>query len=238
MNRLWILVAMAGLVSCTPKETKREVYSVLYDTTDPLLATPDSQSLWEYMDADMTDKDIVFRYASVSDVDISIRHQLKRPAVTSSLFSNAVQEKKRLDSFKKEFQALIETKDSMGAPYSTIFKPIVFELQYLAGLPKGNHKQLIVYSDLMENSDWLTFYSSRDLWLLEHDTSEIVQRYLTQVPKDTDFRGLSLTIVFIPKNFRENRLFKKLREVYTLVFQELDVSVSFSGNLVRSDSKQ
>lgn len=237
MSNAFMVLAIAGLVSCSPQQTKREIYSVLYDTTDPLLAMPEAQSLWGYMDGDDTSKDLVLRYSQLSDVEMNRVHQWERPAIQSGLFSNAVQEKKRQDESSKEFEELIETKDSIGASHSAIFKPILAELEYLASLPKGDHKQLIVYSNLRENTDWLSFYRSQDLWLLENQTESVIERFLDQVPKNADYTDVELTIVFIPIDFKENREFKMLREVYISVFKKLDVPITFSGNLVRPDSK-
>ncbi len=231
MHRHFIILAVVGLVSCSPQQKKREVYSILYDTTDPLLAMPEAESLWGYMKGDDTDKDLVFRYSRLSDVDMNVVQQLERPAKQSGLFSNAIQEKKRIEAFQKEFNDLITPLGGSGEPYSAIFKPILAEMEYLASLPPDYEKHLIVYSNLMENSDWLSFYRGSDLWLLKYKPKKVIARYLEQIPKNVNYTDVQIHIIFVPKDYEDNIRFKSLRAVYTKVFHQMGISVSFSGNL-------
>lgn len=207
---------------------------MLYDTTDPLLVMPSAENLWQFMNADNSDTHLTFRYAMLSDVDMNVVQQLQRPAQQSGLFANAVNEKKRHKGFKGTFNALFEQNDSIGASHSAIFKPILEELNYLAKLPNTDVKHLIIYSNLVENSDWLSYYSGTDLWQLRYALKTIVKRYLAQVPKATNYKGVQLHIVFKPSDFEDNKRFKQLRAVYTEVFSQLNVQINFSANLTKA----
>lgn len=233
MSRLFALWALVTVVCCMPEQSQKEVYSVLYDTTDPLRAVPDADNLWRFMDGDNTRKHLLVRYATLSDVDMNVMRSLERPAAASNLLSNAVQEKKRLAVFKEDFYALIGKKDSVGASHSAIFKPILSEIQHLTSL-SASRKHLIVYSNLMENSDWMSFYKGSDLWLLENKPEEILERYHIHIPEDADYLGVNLHIVFIPKDFEENTRFNRLKHLYLQVFEGTGVSISFSGNLTKA----
>lgn len=222
------------MISCTPSVEQKVVYSVLHDTTDPLEALPEADELWRFTDGDNTEKHLTFRYSTISDVDMNVVRQLERPAIASGLFANAVQEKKRAQRFKEEFDLLFEQTDSIGASHSAIFKPILAELEYLANLPHTDKKYLIVYSNLVENSDWLSYYNATDLWHLNNTPNVIVKRYLEQVPKDANYRGVALHIVFKATGYTDNIRFKQLRAVYTEIFTQLNVPISFSANLTKA----
>lgn len=231
MNRLLIILMFAGLSSCTSTVEEREVYSVLYDTTDTLLATPKANDLWDFTDGNNGNKHLTVRYATLSDVDMNVVKQLKRPPAVSGLFANAVQEKKRLERFKQEFDSLFDYTDSIGASHSAIFKPILSELSHLSRLPNTQTKHLIVYSNLMENSDWLSYYTTVDLLQLRHKSDELIQRYEKQIPIDGVYSGVSLHIIYKPTDFNDNTRFSKLRMIYQEVFEKLGVPVTFSANL-------
>lgn len=223
------------MFGCKPDKKRTDVYSVLYDITDPLMANPKEEELLEFVDATDLDKNIVFRFSKISSVDVNVITQLVRPQRKSGLLANAVQEKKRLDQFDDDLSKLIQKQDSItGTSHSSIFLPIVKELQHLASLPKEYEKHLIVYSDLMENSNWMSFYRPGDLQLLKQDSKAIKIRYLKQVPFDISKSKVKLHIIFLPKNYLDNDSYKKLQEVYTNVFNELKIPISFSGNLLKA----
>lgn len=234
MFRLLLLVVIAGLVSCSPEKRTSEVYSVLYDTTDSLLAVPNAKDLWEFMDADNSNKEILIRYSELSDVDINAVEQLKRDRLESGLLSNEIHEKRKTDAFKNQFQDFFNSKQSQQQSHSVIFKPILEELSFLSGLEDGTVKHCVVYTNLMENSDWMSFYSSDDLLSLYHDTDKITKRYMEQVPSRTDFSGVSLHIIYKPTGYDDNRQYVKLRQVYQDVFDRLEVPISFSANISKA----
>ena len=220
--------------SCAQQKVNHQVYSVLFDTTDPLLATPDTDALWGYMEAENIEKHLIMRYSFISDVDINIVQQLERSGSKKGLFSNAIQEKKRLDEFKETFHSVLSKKDSIGSPHSAIFRPILSEMKNLAAIPIGRKMELIVFSNLMENSDLASFYSSKDLWLLEHNPNELIERYLEQARDVLEVEKIHLTIVYIPKNTLENKRYQQLRFIYTKVFEQLGVPITFTGNLTKA----
>jgi hypothetical protein len=240
MNKYYSLLIVIGLLGCKPIETKTEVYSVLYDTTDSLRANPNVEEFVRIMDIDNADKTILCRYAEISDVDFNRVTELIRPSQKTGLFANQVQEKQKRQLFEKELRAAFKSKDSLiPTQYSSVFEPILAELRYLETLPIEYPKRLIIYSDLMENSRYgLSFYRYRDLNLLYSNPEKVVEQFLKSVDTLPKVSNLRIYIVYIPKDNADNMRFKKLQEVYRRIFKdEMGIPISFSANLTNAQNK-
>lgn len=238
MFRLVGIIGLLSLMACKSEPTRTEVYSVLFDRTDSLIATPSSQELEGFTGIKNTSKTIVLRYAEISDVDYNKVSQLIRPNSQNGLLSNAVKEKRKQDAFTKEFKALFSTKNSVvPTEHSSIFQSILNEVYHLEAMPKINTRSLIVYSDLMENTlNGISFYKVSDLKLLFSSPEKIALRLLSQVdrarlPKTPSTK---VYVVYIPTDNGDNNRYKQLQEVYRLLFKELNITISFTANLTNA----
>ena len=229
-----ILVMLFG--ACTSDTPQTAIYSVLFDRTDPLLAQPNTPEITTFIDIDDTEKNIYFRYAQISAVDFNPITQLIRPASQAGLFSNAVLEKQKADGFDKELEQILTISDSIfPASHSSIFQPIVSELKVLQSMPKQHSKTLIIYSDLMENNNWVSYYRPRDYLLLERNPERLVQYYLEKAKGLSKNSNIKVHVVFIPNDNLENARFQKLQALYQNIFNQLGISIFFSANLTKAE---
>jgi len=230
---------MVLMVSCENKEPKAQhVYSFLHDITDPMIAQPDANEFLSLIDA----ADIKLRYRIISDVDFNPVTETKRsapPSGLSSLFSNSLEEKKKKKSFEVDCKKILVKKDPIeGEAHSSIFDPLMAELEYLSSLSDHHKKHLIIYSDLLDNCRWISFYRGTDRWLLANHPNKVVQRYQKRVSeKLKEIKNVEVHIIFIPENHYANVRFKQLQKVYLALFSELNIPISFSGNLTNALSK-
>jgi len=236
MNRFYyLLLFVSSLTGCTAPESRTEVYSVLHDITDPLLAVPNLDELVRTMSITDTDKTIVVRYAHISDVDYNKVEELMRPQQQRGLLANQVKEKKKQREFEKELSLLFMEQDSLvPTSHSSVFVPIIRELQYLASLPEGYTKNLVIYSDLIENSDLASFYHPRDIRLLYQHPDVLKGRFLDLAGTFPRVSNIKVQLIFIPRDQRENARFRKIQELYQKVFDELDIPIVFSANLTNA----
>jgi len=230
------ILLVALLSACTTKTPQTTIYSILFDVTDPLLAQPNAQEIAAFIDADNTEKNIHIRFAEISAVDFNSVTELMRPSFKSGLLSNAVVEKQKADGFNAELEDLLASKDSiLPAQHSSIFQPIVSEIKVLQSLPDEYSKTLVVYSNLVENSHWLSYYRARDLYLLDNHSEQLVKKYLDRAKGLVKNSNIKVHIVYIPNNNFQNSRFLKLKNVYQDVFSELEISISFSANLTKAE---
>ena len=238
MYKASLIMVIALLGSCTQPTPTTSFYSVLHDTTDPLFASPSSAALIPFMQTGDENKNIVFRHVRISDVDMGVITKIERPTKQTGLLANALEEKKKMEGFISELSLLLDTNDTLvGASHSSIFLPIIREMQFLVSQNQSSEKHLIIYSDLMENSDWMSFYHSRDLALLENKPDKIVERYMAQIPDALNATNLTIHIVFIASDLVENTRFKKLSMIYSAVFKELGIPIYFHGNLPKASPR-
>lgn len=232
MNRFYyLLLFLSSLCGCSAPESRTEVYSILHDTTDPLLSVPDTDELVRSMDTTDPDKTIVIRYGNISDVDYNKVEELVRPRQQIGLLANQVVEKKKQRQFEKELQSLFQERDSLEpASHSSIFVPIVRELKFLASLPDASIKHLIIYSDLIENSDLVSFYHPEGMRLLNHHQDILLKMYMEKTKTIPPISNIRVQVIFIPKNQTENTQFRKIQELYQKVFDELNIPIVFSAN--------
>lgn len=232
MNRICQLLLFAGtLCGCTAPENRTEVYSILYDITDPLLAVPDADELVPAMDIADPDKTLVVRYANLTDVDYNKVRELVRPQRQTGLLANEVSEKKRQRQFKKDVRVLFGERDSLEpAPHSSVFLPIISELRYLASLPRKHTKHVIIYSNLIENSDLISFYRPQGIYLLDHRPEILLERYMEKTQGLPPISNINVQIIFIPRDQAENVRFRNIAGLYQKVFDGLKIPIVFSAN--------
>lgn len=236
MNRTLaiLLLLLASLLACEKPEVTKELYSILLDTTDKHIAKPDTNELLRLMNAKEGSKQIYLRYSTLTDVDFNQVQELSFIPEATGLLGNEVKAKRKRVVFEREVKKLFQSTDTVvDVKYSAIFDPIINELKYM-GTQSYSKKRLIVYSNLMENSDLTCFYKSKDYSRLLYNQTSLIKRYVARVPKfPTD--NLELQVVYIPHHQKDNRNFKALQRLYTEVFRQLDIPISFTANLYHAE---
>lgn len=236
MKRIcYLLLFVSTLCGCTAPESRTEVYSILYDITDPLLAVPDARELVRAMDITDLHKTLVMRYANITDVDYNKVEELVRAPQQTGLLANQVREKKKQRQFEKDIGVLFGGRDSLEpASHSSVFLPIVRELRYLASLPKEHTKNLIIYSNLMENSDLISFYRPQGIYLLDYYPEILLERYMEKTKGLPQMSNIQVQVIFIPREQVENARFRKIAGLYQKVFDGLNIPIVFSANLTNA----
>ena len=226
----------ATLTSCHTDNQPFEVYSLMNDVTDTLRARPNNKELFKLLNIKDRSKHITFRYSEISDVSINEVFELTLTAERMGLFSNAVRERVAANMYERNLAELIVQKDSATTAHShsAIFDPIMKEIQYLGTLPNGYRKTLIIYSDLMENNSWVSFYKPQDRERLFRSPNQLVKHYIKRAGDKQDIQNLSVNIIYLPRDNRDSDRYSLIQYLYTEVFRELGIPISFSGNLTNA----
>lgn len=234
MKRNFYLLFLAFLFGCQePIATKKEVYSFLFDATESHIQRPNKEELLRFISYQKRDKFTHIRMSKLSSVDYNTVQEFILPKENTGLFANALEEKKSMRKFKRELFQYLDAKDTVIADYreSSIFDPMIQELNYLSNLKGYNNKVLVINSDLMENNSWSSFYRKSDLRLLHYKRKKLVKRFLKRIDTTQDFTKISVHVYYLPQNTKDNNRFKHLRMLYTDIFNALDIPIVFAANL-------
>jgi len=231
MKRL-ILIALT-IASCNGSTTPFVYgdYIIASDHTDPQRLQPDAESfLAKFNLANNKTREIFVRYLSISDkktIPISILH-LPSEEVTEERNINDLplyREKTILqfiDSFKKTLSA--SAQDTAKKDYSEIFATIAQQLSELANR-KALHKEMYLYSDLQERSSLFDCYSKKSQKLLQENPGSVVQLFQSQGLLPKNLPGITLHIIYEPKNRVEDDRFIRIEHVYEALLKPLGVQI-------------
>lgn len=227
------------LSSCNDFFSKNEsgkdalIVSVLEDVTEPdFIASPDPHVVISRFGLDDNKwKSAHFRYSTISQLDYNPREDIVLPS-KNDLMENSLLRNKEVSNFKNQIIEVLSREQETSFPQtnSSIFVPILRELQALSNL-EADRKELVVLSDLKENSTVYSWYAQRDYQILETDLERVVEIFLQHVPPNFAVNGVSLQIIYIPKDAKDNIEFLKLVEVYKEVFKRLDIPITISANM-------
>ncbi|MBL4585681.1 MAG: hypothetical protein JKX84_01285, partial [Flavobacteriales bacterium] len=116
-----------------------------------------------------------------------------------------------------------------GKQRSCLYRPICGLLKELQE-SDANNKVLIVFSDLLENSDIINLYKPEYLAEADFNTSQIKSRFDQKVPFPR-CDGIDVIVVCQPTTAND-RLILKVQKLYRAFFEEHGAkSISFSTNL-------
>jgi hypothetical protein len=241
MKTLFFIVIVASFVaSCNTKSnngtpTQLQISrSVIIDITDPELRPTADQVLQTYHCKNNPDAGFSFRLKAISDKRLN-------PIITYQLATAGSMEKensdddpqyrnKNIEAFyitvRKAVATFYRAADTVKSLHnSECFRNIADELHYLAEKNMGT-RNLIVASDLMENSDLLNSYTA-DITNAKQVASQLNKESLLP---DT-LAGVTVIFLFNPKDRKQDLSFNRMAEAYKLLIQQRGGEVKVQANL-------
>ena len=171
---------------------------------------------------------VVLRYSHIIDVDYSKVSEISLESEVE-LFSNENIRKRKIEDFNKKLEDIIWT-DTAKYQNSSIWIRIFREYQELnAG---GKKAQLIVKSDLMEHSDWISMYDESIVSKLKENPESIRKQFKEQLPEFKQNGNVEVVIVFQPRSQEQNRIFRlMINNIYKPIFAEYSIQLTTKANL-------
>ena len=226
---LWLTVS-----ACTFFESKGRLISVLEDCTETdFIAQVEYETINPKfaLDSDIWQSS-VFRYGAITSLSRNKIEEVSLPS-QNFLMGNDLERRQLVKQYKQNIQQILdEPRDYSNNQYSSIWKPIVRELEVLQ-THTDKISTLYVFSDLGENSPrWFSIYKSEDLNLLKQNPEKVVSLFLKEASSVQRHNpNIEVVVVFQPKNMHEDDMFMTLSKLYTSIFQELGISLSFVSKL-------
>jgi hypothetical protein len=251
MKNLSIKLLLLSLVffSCDKKKEHlaRATIYLLVDNTDTNRLIPTSNSLLSLYDfKDNICRAVTFRESFISDfattkeVEFSLDNRIEEEK-SGNLYDDPTFRKKQIIRFQQDVSGAISEIQSYQfkqKPETKCFEKVCMELQALRDID-GNHKILVIISDLIENSDFMRGYSEGLYHVIQQDERK-ARGFLMKKFKDRDLlpnklTGITVYILHQPQSIKEDVLFKTFSNVYRLLLEEQGATVFIKATNVLKD---
>ena len=173
-----------------------------------------------------------FLFDKITETFLNFTHQFTLNPAPSVLTGNEFDRDEEIKEFTKKLEiALSEVhKETGGRKYSSVYLPFAREVNRMAKTT-GNNKRIILLSDLVENSEFLSFFAKNSQEDLEKSPEIIAEYFQKELALVDDLTGITIHIVHQP-NERDNWVFKKLSRVYRTMLEQRGARVLIQANLM------
>ncbi len=230
------------MVGCTSTSLETLECSLLIDVTGSNdhtlqhLKASDIQKVLGVTDKG-TSKPIIYRQSLIADTFINRHREFTLSTPPSFLTGNSFDYRDKVKKFLKgiENEIALAKKDSSGRGSSSIYLPMARELRRLSN-SKSGEKLLILYTDLIENTEALSFFNSkhnigeRTLQKLIRNPKAIEIILQREMPLPKDLNGITVYIIHDTQVGSE-RYFKPLLKLYQSMLEKRGAVVISGANL-------
>ena len=204
---------------------------VFSDITDKNMVQPQSEDILKLFDFDNNRwNGGIFRYSNISQVSLNQTEQTQIDAANQWL-SNEFQREDEIKHFKKKVKNILDNASQVthGKDNSSIYLPIANELNRLSKT-KTEKKILLIYSDLMENTDNLSFYRKQDFSILKFNPNK-TQVQLEKSVVISPLSGINVWFIYQPFNTKNDEDFQIVSQFYKKLLEDKGARVTVSANL-------
>lgn len=203
-----LLVIAVTIIACTSGNTGETEIVVIRDITDIQLSQPKSEDITGLLDLDNSQwNGAKFRFVDITDVSYNRTYEASIKT-EDQWMGNEFERQKKVKSFNAEISQILTNieKEEIGKDNSSIYAPVARELNRLSQ-STAQKKIMLVYSDLMENTDDLSFYDNSKLSLLKTNPDSIQKYFEAQVPLQK-LDGIKIYLICQPANTEADRQYK------------------------------
>ena len=228
------LIAILLLFFCCTKEippVTTEVV-VMEDFTDSLVSRPTIERIQQVYGFD---KNIYngarFRYLYITELDINLVFEIFIELADKSE-TNRFKRQSKVDQFIAEIDSFLvkRREDSVGRDSSAIYRNVAKEANRLSQ-STSETRVLMSYSDMMENTNEISFYNQQDIDSLKRSPLSIEKVFEEQVSL-RNLQGIEIHIIFQPTTPKQNRLFNVVSEFYGDLFVETNANIYINENKI------
>jgi hypothetical protein len=226
-----IIIVTTIIIASTSVNTNVTELTVMRDITDVQLAQPqltDIVPLLNLNNAKWNGAEV--RFLDITDVSYNHTYQAIINPENQWMGNEFDREKKVKDFYAQITQILTNLeKETNGKDNSSIYLPIANELNRLSQ-SKAEKRILLVYSDLMENTDELSFYNKSKFSLLQSDPDSIQKYFLAQVPL-SKLSGITIYLIYQPSDPKADEEYQIVSRFYKTLFESKGATVLITANI-------
>ncbi len=227
-------VVIKTILHTTSPPPNGAVTTILFDITNPnqqnktVLSKQDIQKITTQIEADKWSRH-QFKIRYIGDV-LYTESLVKNLASAKPTTSNIYLRNSLIKDYIKDIQQDIQEAQNLpfDKNHSLVFETITHELKLLRQNPTAR-KTLIITSDLMENSAWLSLYEAENYHLLIHETERIFELYKERFTP-IDLSGIEVYFTYQANDYQEGKTYEKLVYIYRKLLEENGAKV-YIGSL-------
>lgn len=219
------------IVACRGEKPSTTEVAVLQDVTDTQLASQDAtEILGLYQFSEDKWNGGVFRFSTVSDVSMN-KIQGVQINAAYRLLSNELERGKEVKKFQKEVLEIIQgaNSGSSGKNNSSVYLALAKTLNALSE-SKAGRRILLVYSDLMENVQEVSFYNKSELEILKSHPDYFEEKLEGWLPLQP-IAGIEVHLLFVPADVISDKNFRTISEFYRKLLESKGAKVFIEANI-------
>ena len=229
-----LLIILASVIIMRKNSDKEVITTeaiVMRDITDHQIAEPkleDITSLYDLKNSKWHGAS--FRFVDITDVSYNHTYETKiNPE--NEWMGNEFEREKKVNKFYAEITQILsnaETETS-GKDNSSIYIPIARELNRLSQSTYQD-KIMLVYSDLMENTDDFSLYKKSNLNLLKTNP-DTVRKYFEGLNLLKNLKGIKIFLVYQPVNKESDEQYRLIAGFYKDLLESKGATVEITANI-------
>lgn len=207
--------------------------SVIWDVTQRHEPRPQAADILPLFDIDNTDRNgSIFRFTYASDVSLNRETVFTLAKAGDDVLTNQFDRKREAEQFTGRVTSFLDSlaKDTVGREQSSLYIPIAEAANRLAADTAAQNKILLVYSDLRENRQGLSFYDKRTLALLKSDTGKTRDMLFALAPLG-DLTGVEVHLLYEPADAADDGAYRTISSFYKTILENAGAKVFISANL-------
>jgi hypothetical protein len=225
-----ITIFIAGCLNIEGTEKTIEVV-VIRDVTDSMKVIPKSDEIVPQfgLDREMWDGGI-FRLVDLTDVSYNHTYEASL-SIENPLLTNSFKRRDKVKKFYSEISKVISdaSQEKIGKDNSSIYFSIAKELNKLSQ-SSSDKKIMLVYSDLIENTEQMSFYDPKIFDLLDKNTDQIKEYFESQMELK-NLNGIKIYLIYQPLNMMDDVVHKWVTKLYKTILESKGATVEITANI-------
>jgi hypothetical protein len=205
--------------------------TIIWDITDSMMVTPKlSEVISLYGFEDNIWSEAKFRLLNVTDVSINKIHEASIES-ENEWMSNKFKRNDKVKKFYSDINEILSDalKQKIGKDNSSLYLPLAKELNRLSN-SKASNRVMLVYSDMLENTDEMSFYKNETLSLLKTNPDS-VKKYFESQLKLENLTGIKIYLVFQPLNMKQDEVYRIVSGFYKNLFENKGATVEITAGI-------
>ena len=230
-----LFALVVGLSSCTftsPAPVVDATHIIVVDTTDPLLVYPDSTQLMHFIQlyANIWQGQEV-HVSTITDKDVNPVQTFTLPK-ENRITGNLQRRQREVEVFSHQLDSVVALHVLKGNPavgHSVIYRTLA---QQLAVLRERTSiiRNLVVYSNLYENSDLANFYDAATLRQMKAHPQPLLQHFWDAAQLG-DLTGITIWLVYRPVDYQDNLRYLTVSNFFKQLFTDHGATVHIVASL-------
>jgi hypothetical protein len=226
-----IIIVTTIILASTTVNTNVTELTVMRDITDNQLAQPQLADIVSILNLDNSKwNGADVRFLDITDVSYNHTYESSINAENQWMGNDFDREQKVKNFYAQITQILTNLeKESSGKNNSSIYTPIARELNRLSK-SSAQQKTMLVYSDLMENTDEFSLYKKCNLNLLKTNP-DTVRKYFESLNSLGNLKGIKIYLVYQPVNKEADEQYRLIAGFYKDLLESKGATVEITANI-------